>query len=65
MITTEELIKKVRYLINETEDDSGVSLITDDIRSIDDTIMELLPQAVAIVQKQSCGRYVNARALLP
>ena len=64
MITTAELIKKVRYLINETDDDSGISLITDDMRSIDDTIMELLPQAVAIVQKQSGGRYVNARALL-
>ena len=65
MIATEELIKKVRYLINETEDDVGVSLITDELRSIDDTIKKLLPQAVAIVQKQRNGRYVNAKALLP
>ena len=64
MITTEELIRKVRYLINETEDDNGVSLITDDIRSINDTIMELLPQAVALVQKQRNGRYVNVKTVL-
>ena len=64
MITTEELIRKVRYLINETEDDNSVSLITDDIRSINDTIMELLPQAVALVQKQRNGRYVNVKAVL-
>ena len=63
MITIEELIKKVRYLINETEDDSGVSLITDDTRSIDDTIVRLMPQAVSIVQKQRNGRYVNVKSL--
>lgn len=63
MISITELIKKVRYLINETEDDSGVTLITDDTRSIDDTIQELMPQAVAIVQKNSNGRYVNAKSL--
>ena len=65
MITTEELIKRVRCLINETEDDSGVSLITDDTRSIDDTIMGLMPQAVGIVQKQCNGRYVNVKSLKP
>ena len=65
MITTEELIKKVRCLINEAEDDSGVSLITDDTRSIDDTIMGLMPQAVSIVQKQRNGRYVNVKSLKP
>lgn len=65
MITTEELIKKVRCLINETEDDSGVLLITDDTRSIDDTIMGLMPQAVGIVQKQRNGRYVNVKSLKP
>ena len=65
MITTEELIKRVRCLINETEDDSGVSLITDDTRSIDDTIVRLMPQAVGIVQKQRNGRYVNVKSLKP
>lgn len=65
MITAQELIRKVRYLINETENDSDVTLITDDLRSIDDTILELLPQAVSIVQKQSDGKYVNAKVVLP
>ena len=63
MIPTANLIKKVRYLINETEDDSGVTLITDDTRSIDDTILELMPQAVAIAQKNSHGKYVNVKSL--
>lgn len=66
MITTQELIKKVRCLINETDDGAtAVSLITDDIRSIDDTIKELLPQAVAIVQKQSKGKFVNVKSRVP
>ena len=63
MITTEELIKKVRCLINEAEADSDVSLITDDKRSLDKTIVELLPQAVALAQKNSNGGYVNVKAL--
>lgn len=65
MITAQKLIRKVRYLINETENDCDVTLITDDLRSIDDTILELLPQAVSIVQRQSKGKYVNVKALLP
>ena len=65
MITAQELVRKVRFLINETENDSDVTLITDDLRSIDDTILELLPQAVSIVQKQSDGKYVNVKAILP
>ena len=65
MITTQELINKVRYLINETDADAGISLITDDMRSIDDTIIKLLPQAVAIVQKQSNGKHVNVKNILP
>ena len=65
MITTQELINKVRYLVNETDADAGISLITDDMRSIDDTIIKLLPQAVAIVQKQSNGKQVNVKKILP
>lgn len=65
MITAQELIRKVRCLINEADADAGVSLITDDLRSIDDTISELLPQAVAIVQKQRNGKFVNVKVVLP
>lgn len=65
MITTQDLIRKIRCLINETDDGSDVSLITDDNRSIDNTILELLPQAVTIVQEQSNGRYVNVKTLPP
>ncbi len=63
MITTAELVKKVRFLVNEAEGDYDVSLITDDKRSLDYTIMELLPQAVALVQKNSARGYVNVKAL--
>lgn len=65
MISTKNLINKVRRLINETEDDAGVSLIDDAVRSIDDMIIELLPQAVTMVQKQCRGRFVNVKTLLP
>lgn len=65
MIATDVLVKKVRRLVNEAEDDSNVSLITDDLRSLDDTILELLPQAVALVQNNSHGGYVNVKSLSP
>ena len=65
MITTEELVKKVRRLVNEAEDDASVTLISEDSRSFDDTIMALLPQAVSFVQKNSHGGYVNVRVIPP
>lgn len=63
MITTDTLVKKVRALVNEAESDSDVSLITDDMRSLDNVIVELLPQAVSLMQKNSMGGYVNVKAL--
>lgn len=57
----EELVKKVRLLVNESDDSSDVSLLSPDTRSLDDSIKELLPQAVAFVQrnKSSACRRVN------
>lgn len=57
MITTDALKRKVRYLLNEAENDSDVTLIAADTRKIDDYIELLLPQAVLFVQKNSrhCG----------
>lgn len=63
MITTESLVKKVRRLVNEAESDADVSLMTDCNRSLDDIVRELLPQAVALVQNNSAGGYVNVKAL--
>ena len=65
MITTTELIRRVRCLINETEDDAAISVITDKVCSFDDIIKELLPQAVAMVQqnKGPKGGYVNVKSL--
>ena len=63
MITNDELIKKVRFLINEADGENSIPTITDDLRCIDDTISELMPQAVAIVQRQSNGKNVNVKKL--
>ncbi|MBQ5752198.1 MAG: hypothetical protein IIV89_05055, partial [Bacteroidaceae bacterium] len=54
-------MKKVRLLVNESDDSSDVSLLSPDTRSLDDSIKELLPQAVAFVQrnKSSACRRVN------
>ena len=51
MIPTDELIKRVRHLLNEAEEDVGLSLLSEDTRSINVHISRLLPQAVALVQK--------------
>ena len=59
-----ELIKKVKLVINEAGDDSDVSLLSADTRSLDETIAELLPRAVTFVQKNKgagAGR-VNTKA---
>ena len=51
MIDCDELVRRVRVVINEAADDEDVSLLSADTRSLDDTILELLPQAVAFIQK--------------
>lgn len=51
MIATDELIRRVRHLLNEPEEDAQLSLIAEDTRSINGHILRLLPQAVALVQK--------------
>jgi hypothetical protein len=50
MIDCKELVRRVRVLINETADDEEVSLLSADTRSLDKTILEMLPQAVAFIQ---------------
>lgn len=62
-----ELVNKVKLVINEAGDDSDVSLLSADTRSLDDTIAELLPRAVMFVQKNKvagAGR-VNTKAAVP
>lgn len=67
MITTAELVKKVRRLVNEAESDADVSVVTADYRSLDDCIVALLPQAVSLVQKMknSTTEAVNVKILSP
>lgn len=67
MIATDELVRRVRRLINEAEADTGLSLISEDTRSIDSHILRLLPQAVALAQKNKrCGvGAVNPGSIAP
>lgn len=56
MITTQELIDKVAFLVNEPGNDSAITLLSEDTRSLSDTIYELLPDAVMSVQNSKhCG----------
>lgn len=67
MITVNELVEKVRRLVNESDKDASLSLVTSGLRSLDDSIKALLPQAVALVQKQKsrAGEQVNVKHLYP
>lgn len=60
-MTTVELIKKVRQLINENESDADVTLLTDDTRNLDEHITRLLPEAVLMVQTNARQGAVNPR----
>lgn len=65
MIDCDELVRRVRVVINEATDDEDVSLLSVDTRSLDDTILELLPQAVTFVQKNKGAGVgcVNAKSV--
>lgn len=64
MIDCKELVRRVRVVINETADDEEVSLLSPDTRSLDKTILEMLPQAVAFIQhnKGNGAVHVNLRS---
>ena len=60
-----ELLKRVRVVMNESADDSDVSLLSLDTRRLDDSIKELLPRAVSFVQdnKGATAGRVNTKSL--
>jgi hypothetical protein len=62
MMESNELVRKVMRLVNEEETDASLPLISEDKRSLQATILELLPQAVSIVRKNSPGAHVNVKA---
>ena len=67
MIATDELVRRVRRLVNEAEEDASLSLVSEDTRSIDTHILRLLPQAVALAQRNK-GKgvgCVNPRSVSP
>lgn len=59
MIATDELVKRVRRLLNEAEEDTELALLSEDTRSINEHIVRLLPQAVALVQKNKAADVGN------
>ena len=64
---SDELLRKVRLVINEAANDNDVSLLSVDTRLLDDSIMELLPRAVTFIQKNkgvNAGR-VNTKSVSP
>ena len=63
MMGTKELVKRVRRLVNETENDMALSLVSSALPSLDDNIVALLPQAVSMVQKHKkrVGEPVNVK----
>lgn len=63
MITAKELHERVRQLINEVDDDSAVTLLTDDTRSIDEHIDALMHDAVLFIQKNKRYGYVNPKSI--
>ena len=58
-----ELLRRVRVVINEAVNDDDVALLSVDTRSLDDSIMELLPRAVSLVQKNRGSKRVNSRVV--
>lgn len=61
MITNDELRLKVRQIINEMHDDSAVTLLSDDTRSIDEHIAALLPDAVLWIQRNKGWGSLNPK----
>ena len=65
MITTDELVKKVRLLVNEPDNDATLNLLSEDTRSIDCTIKGLLGDAVLFVQQHKDRGAVNPKGYEP
>lgn len=63
MITTENLYRKVRQLINETDDAASVTMLSEDTRSLDEHIAALMPDAVLFIQKNKGWGNVNPKSL--
>ena len=61
MITEAELVKKVRTLLNEAEQE-GVSLITGDTLLLDKHIAALLPEAVLFIQMNKAQGVLNVKS---
>ena len=65
MITADELRSRVLQLINEMDDDSNVTLLTQDMRQLPRHIDALMPQAVLFVQKNRGTGTVNPKSYVP
>ncbi len=61
MIATQKLIEKVAFLVNEPGNDASLTLLSDDTRSLFETIGELIPDAVLFVQNNKQYGVLNPK----
>ena len=61
MIPTQYLIEKVLAILNEPYHENSITLLSEDTRSLHDTILELLPDAVLFVQNNKVYGTLNPK----
>lgn len=62
MIAQEDIVSKVRSIMNEIGEDANTSLLEEDTIKIDEYIKSCIPEAVALVIQNSPNRCVNPKS---
>lgn len=62
MISQEDIVSKVRSIMNEIGEDANTSLLEEDTIKIDEYIKSCIPEAVALVIQNSPNRCVNPKS---
>lgn len=64
-MTEQEIIDKVRVILNEAGEENTLTLLSEDTVKLSDYIRESIPDAVALVQKVCTHRSVNTKRTSP
>lgn len=62
MVATEDIVSKVRSIMNEIGEDANTSLLEEDTIKIDEYIKSCIPEAVSLVVQNSPNRCVNPKS---
>lgn len=62
MVATEDIVLKVRSIMNEIGEDANTSLLEEDTIRIDEYIKSCIPEAVVLVVQNSPNRCVNPKS---